>query len=147
MANIANPVNTVAITNDTVGDVVGLCYFDPVTESLIEISDIPNHFLTVQPFEQVIRKYYAVVSPGQVVDYIKVKIPKDGMEDLYSIKVIISQDNPSADSFAGIPDFNSFRLNNPVAGDFVPVWVLVSSKTPVNEIINISIELEYEGGT
>jgi hypothetical protein len=144
MATIANPVNTVTITASTVAGAVGLCYFDPLTEELLEISEIPNHFLTVQPFQQVVRKYYLVVAPGESLSYVQVRIHGEGLEDLYSIKSILSNAEPTSDSFSVIPDFNGYRVNSPTAGEFIPLHVLISSKTPVNEILNVSIDIEYE---
>lgn len=145
MANIANSVGSVAITNTTVSNAVGICYFDPLTEALLEINDIPNHYLAVEPTQQVIRKYYIVVAPNETISYVKVKIAnKDDLVDNYSVKLVISSDAPTSDAFTGLPDFNSFRMLNPSAGNFIPLWVLISSKTPINEISDIDLELEYE---
>lgn len=145
MATIANSVSTVTITSGTVDNAVGICYFDPVTESLLEISSLPNHYLTVEPNQQVIRKYYVVVAPGEIVSYVKVKVlDKESISDKYSIKLIIGTDSPTSGSFVALPDFNSFKYVNPVTGDFIPLWVLVTAKTPINEVVDIGIELEYE---
>ena len=144
MTTIANSVGSVTITSSTVNSAVGICYFDPLSEALLEISEIPNHYLSVQPSEQVIRKYYIVVAPGETVSYVKVKVSnKDELIDNYSIKMVVSLEDPTSDSFAGLPDFNSFRVLNPPAGAFMPVWILIGSNTPINEISKIELELEY----
>lgn len=145
MANIASSANQVIITNSTVGGVVGLCYFDPITETLLEINDIPNHVITIDPGQNVLRKYYIVVSPGETVAYIKIKFSNtDVLNHQHSIKTIIGDIPPTVNSFAVLPEFNSFRFLNPDAGAFVPVWLLISSKYSLNEVVNISVDLEYE---
>ena len=145
MVTIANSVNTVSITNSTVDNAVGLCFFDPATEALIEVNQTPSHYLTVEPNQQVLRKYYMVTAPGQTVSYAKIKIAnKTTLEDKFSIKTIIGSDNPTTSAYLTLPDFNSFRYLNPVAGEFIPVWILITSKTPINEVVSIDIELEYE---
>lgn len=144
MMNIANSVNTVSITSDTVSDVVGICYFDPITEALIEISDMQNHFFTVEPLRKVLRKYYLVVSPGNSLLYAKVRVSGDELDGLYSIKTILSDMTPTAEQFSMLQDFNSFRVDNPRPGDFIPMHILIESRTPINEVLNMDIEIEYD---
>lgn len=145
MATIAQAADSVTITSSTVDDAVGVCFFDPIEETLLEISDIPNHYLSVEPNQQVLRKYYTVVTPGVTVSYIKVSIPnKEELQDSYSIKMIVSDEAPTADSFSGLPDYNSYRIISPTAGAFIPLWILVSSKSATNEVLDIELELEYE---
>jgi hypothetical protein len=145
MAIVANSPSTVPITGSTVDQAVGLCYFDPTDESLLELSQLPDHYITLQPHKVVMRKYYLVVDPSEVISYIRVKVPNnDGMDNLFSIKTIIGNDEPQVGSFEALPEYNSFKINNPTAGAFIPVWILIESKTPLNEVLNMDIEVEYE---
>ena len=76
MTTIAQSVNSIAITNSTVNSAVGICYFDAQSESLLELSQLPNHHIMVDPLRQVIRKYYIVVSPGEVLSYVKASVSR-----------------------------------------------------------------------
>lgn len=144
MTKILNPISGALVTSSTVADAVGICYFDPISEQLLELSSAYNHFVSVEPQKAILKKYYAVVAPTGVVSYIKISIPKAGLEEHFSVKTIISVDEPSLENFELLPDFNSFRFINPTPGAFTPIWLLVKSKTPINEILPISLELEYE---
>lgn len=141
----ADSVNSVIITSSTVNADVGICYFNPVTESLLEISAAPNHFMSLKPLEQTILKYYLVVSPGIATpSYVKIRVKKDNIEDYYTIKTILGEVQPSIDDFVSIPNFNSFKVVSPTVGAFIPIWFLVSSVEQVNEVLTFNIEIEYE---
>jgi hypothetical protein len=74
MTDIAQSVSSVIIDNDIVDNAVGICYFDPISESLIELSRLNNHYISVEPLHQAIRKYYIVVSPGESVSYVRASV-------------------------------------------------------------------------
>ena len=80
MTNIAQSVNTVTVTNEMVDNAVGICYFDPLSESLIELSQLSEHYITVDPLQQIVRKYYIVVAPGEVVSYVRASVSEEGIE-------------------------------------------------------------------
>lgn len=145
MTTIANSPNTVSITNATVSGSVGICYFDPITESLLEIDQVQNHFVSVEPFSTILKKYYLVTSPDDALDYIRVKTQAStDLEDLYSIKIIISNETPSVYNFDDLPNLNSFRIDSPSSGIFIPLHILVKSKVSINTIHKIQLEIEYE---
>ncbi len=144
MTDIAQSVNAVTVTNEMVDNAVGICYFDPLSESLIELSQLPDHYITVDPLQQIVRKYYIVVSPGETVSYIKASVSEEGLEDMFSVKTIIDNNEPGVEAFSVLPNFNSYTVPNPVPGDFISLWLLITSKTPLNEVLSINIDLEYE---
>lgn len=141
----ANSVNSVVIEVDTVANDVGICYFNPATESLMEINSANSHYLSLKPLEKTILKYYLVVNAGVApLDYVKISIVKDNIEDYYYIKTIIGNDIPVVADFDVLPDFNSFRVNNPVSEAFIPVWFLVSSLEQINSVLTFKMEIEYD---
>jgi hypothetical protein len=144
MTNIAQSVNTVTVTNEMVDNAVGICYFDPLSESLIELSQLSEHYITVDPLQQIVRKYYIVVAPGEVVSYVRASVSEEGIEDMFSVKTIVGTSEPGVEAFSALPNFNSYTYPSPMAGDFISLWLLITSKTPLNEVLNIEINLEYE---
>ena len=145
MATIILSPQSAVIDVNTVSESVGLCYFDPETESLLELDTLPDMFLAVEPGSYAIRKFYMVMDPIDIVTYSKISIVStDYNSAAYSVKVIISENEPPIDSFQILPSYNGFVVTNPPQGDFLSVWLLVENISKVNEIINIDIELEYE---
>lgn len=141
----ANSVNSVVIALDTVANDVGICYFNPATESLMEINASNNHYLSLKPMEKSILKYYLVVNSGvPPLNYVKISVVKDNIEDFYSIKTIIGNDIPVVSDFDALPDYNSFRVNTPASEAFIPVWFLVSSLEPISKVLTFKLEVEYE---
>lgn len=145
MTTIATSPSSVAITSGTVTNDIGICYFDPISESLLEINSLPNHFLSVEPFSTVLKKYYLVIEPGVSVNYVRIKPVVDAsLEDAFSIKVMITDEKPSVYIFDDFPNFNSFRVDNPSDGIFIPIWILLRSKVSINSVNRIQLEIEYE---
>lgn len=145
MATIIQSPESATIDSNTVTQLVGLCYFDPETESLLELDKLPDTFLSVEPNSFAMRKFYMVMSPDENVDYAQISLVlQDSNSSSYSVKVIISEDEPPFDAYSILPSFNSFGVNNPPRGDFMSVWLLIENIAKVNEIVNIGIELEYE---
>ncbi|RLA65126.1 MAG: hypothetical protein DRQ78_05525 [Epsilonproteobacteria bacterium] len=145
MATITQSPETATIDEDTVDQAVGLCYFDPETESLIEISQLPDMFLSVEPEGASIRKFYIVTSPSESIMWVQLFLESnDYNATTYSIKVIISNEEPPVSAFDILPSYNSFRINNPPMGDFMSAWLLIENISKVNEIVDIGLKLQYE---
>ena len=145
MATITQSPETATIDENTVDQAVGLCYFDPETETLIEISELPDMFLSVEPEGASIRKFYIVTSPVDVVTWVQLFLDSNDFNaTTYSIKVIISNDEPPISAFSILPSYNSFRINNPPMGEFLSVWLLIENISKVNEIVDIGLRLQYE---
>jgi len=145
MATIIQSPESAVIDSNTVSELVGLCYYDPETESLLELNKLPDTFLSVEPNSYAMRKFYMVMSTEDSVNYAQVSLKlADSNDESYSVKVIISEDEPPFEAYAPLPSFNSFGVNHPPMGDFMNVWLLVENVVKVNEIVDISIELSYE---
>lgn len=144
MTNVILGAQDSMITASTV-DEVGICYFDPFQEELLELSSLNGHFLSVNPLQKIIRKYYLIVSPGETLAYVKIKlVNSQNIENLYSAKVIISEIQPSISSFDVLPDFNAYKISSPQAGHLIPIWILLDSKNPINDIVKVDIKIDYE---
>lgn len=148
MATIRQSVQSVVIDSSTTNEVVGLCYFDAQTETLREFNSMGDMFFTIHPKTHSLKKFYIVVAPGEILDYVKLSANKaqgDYAEDYsYSVKIIINNTEPSMGSFDVLPDFNSFKVLTPAQGEFLSVWVLVKSTADNNQLMGTEIELSYE---
>jgi len=145
MATITQSPEAATIDENTVDQAAGLCYFNPGTETLIEISELPDMFLSVEPEGASIRKFYIVTSPVEIVTWVQLFLDSDDFNaTTYSIKVIISNEEPPISAFSILPAFNSFKVNNPPMGEFISVWLLIENISKVNEIIDIGLRLQYE---
>ncbi|RLA65294.1 MAG: hypothetical protein DRQ78_05385 [Epsilonproteobacteria bacterium] len=145
MATITQSPETATIDENTVDQAVGLCYFDPETETLIEISELPDMFLSVEPEGAAIRKFYMVMSPVENINWVQLFIiSNDFNTTTYSIKVIISEDEPPISAFSILPSYNSYKIENPPIGEFLSVWLLIENISKVNEIVNVGLRLTYD---
>ncbi|RLA65999.1 MAG: hypothetical protein DRQ78_04830 [Epsilonproteobacteria bacterium] len=145
MATITQSPETATIDEDTVDQAVGLCYFDPETETLIEIDKLPDLFLTVEPEGSAIRKFYLVTSPVDMIAWVKLTILSDDYNSTtYSIKLIISEDEPPVNAFGILPSYNSYKIENPPMGEFMSVWILIENISKVNEVVNVDLRIDYE---
>lgn len=137
-------------TNTTVQNQVGLCYFDSIDETLKELSNLDGHLLTIQSYKKAIRKYYLVANPSYgnplsvtitpIFAIITGVIPTN----YYSLKTIISPTQPLLGSFDDLTSMNAATINSINSGDIIPVWILVESKLPLNMILGLSFEIDYE---
>lgn len=143
MIQIANAAQDSMIDNDTVINQIGLCYYDPIDESIKEVSSLASHFMSVNPYEKILRKYYLVTKNTLSVATIRLVDNSTGPTK-YSAKVIISEIKPTISMFDSVAPFNLFKVANPQLNHLIPVWVLLESVEPITEITTMSIELEYE---
>lgn len=143
--DIIRAVESVEIDQETTSQEVGLCYFDPDTESLIELSAMTNPFISVEPFRAAIRKMFLVIKPNQTLSYIRA-IPSltEEQKELYGVKVIINHSEPSASDFSSLPEFNRYRVDSPAAGGFIPLWIYVESKVPAMHVLDLKIDVEFD---
>ena len=143
--DIIRSPESIAISDSTVSQEVGLCYFDPDTEALIELNAISNPYISVEPFRAAIRKMYLVISPHQTLSYIKIQPSLPMLErENFGIKIIINHSEPSAADFTSLPEFNRYRVDSPAAGGFIPLWIYVESKIPATGVLSLTMDVEFE---
>lgn len=143
MIQIANAAQDSMINEENIANQIGLCYYDPIDESVKEVSSLASHFMSVNPYEKILRKYYLVAKDTLSVAMIRLTDNSVGPAK-YSAKVIISELKPSIALFDDITPFNLFKIANPQLNHLIPVWVLLESFEPITEITTMGIELEYE---
>lgn len=138
-------------TNTTVENDVGICHLDPIEETLVELSSIPGHVLSIQPYRKALKKYFLVINPSaDPIAYVRIRpiletsnLYQDP-KNFYSIKTIIAPAEPLLGTFDDLVNLNSFRIDNPTSGDIIPIWILLESKLPLNLVIGLTFEVEYE---
>jgi len=142
---ITKSPESIIIDNNTVSQSVGLCYFDHESEELIEIDNISGMFLSINSNESLLRKMFLVTNPIDEIQVIKISTKKPDINDnVYSVKIIINEEQPSYESFNNLPSYNSFVINNPDKGKIIPTWFLIENLLPVNIIVNLDLILEYD---
>ena len=131
------------ITNTTsLSQQVGLCYYDPIDETLKEFNTIPSHLMSVNPYETVLRKYYLVAQTN--VSAVSIRLTDSSNLNIYSAKVIISDIEPTIALFNTLGSFNNYVISNPTAYTLIPVWILLNSTSAISTICSLEIEIEYE---
>ncbi len=149
----SQPESTLVLSaNTSVAQAVGLCYFDPVDESLKELSSDPNHVMTIQPFKKAIRKYYLVIDDASGLTTISVQpvfgsLPSGTVIDqnqYYSLKTIISMTEPTLSQFDDQASMDEATITGFTTGQIYPVWILLQSKTPLNMTLSLNLNLDYE---
>lgn len=136
-------------SSTTVENDVGICYFDPIDETLKEISTIDNHIITIQPYKKAIRKYYLVVGTNSSITTISITPSFTSSliidpTDYYSIKTIISATEPTLSQLDDQDDMNEAEIMNPDPGAIIPIWMLIESKVALNSILGLSFTVDYE---
>lgn len=145
MATINQTISSLTPDSTTTREVVGLCYFDAQTETLKEFNSMGDMFFTIHPKTYSLKKFYLVIDPSESLDYVMVQIdPEDSSYKGYTVKVLMNEGEPSISTFDVLPSFNSFRINNPTSGEFLSVWILVSSNADHNQLMNADISVTYE---
>jgi len=132
------------IDNDTVEYAVGLCYFNPETEDLIEISELPDMWFSIEPGGSSIRKLYIVSSPSEIVNWAELTTIVEDQRSTYSVKIIINEDQPIRSDFEILPTFNTARADSIQQGSFISAWILIESISKTNEVMNAQLRLSYE---
>lgn len=142
MIRYANePTNDMTNTTD-LDQQVGLCYYDPIDETLKEISSITSHLMSVNPYDKIMRKYYLIAKSA--VSAIAIRFIDVTNSGTYSAKVIISDIEPTISLFDTLSSFNNYVISNPSPYTLIPVWILLESTAPIISINSLQIEIEYE---
>ena len=89
---------------------LGLCYFDPTSESLYEISQESGYMLSADSYRSVVHKVYVVTGTETPITSLVVKpIRSPEVEDIFDIKVATGPIQPSMMTFEELPSYNTLR--------------------------------------
>ena len=125
-------------------DDIGLCYFDPETEKLVEFH--PNLNFVLGPFEKSVRRFY-LIKPSQFVNgikasYCKIKIFSDNSVIDFKIRL-------GSERISYIEDFEDISPSEPLTVFFsaypsgiIPLDIYTESKTNSSRMLNIDVDLE-----
>ena len=115
---------------------IGICYFDPVTETLLEFGTDTK--IPILPLEESIRRFY-VVKDNYSLSYNMVSLSINVSSDEYEVKVLSDEHkDPSK-----IPNNNlliDFFSNHP--NGIIPFNVYTKSLTTSYGEVDLEIELE-----
>lgn len=142
--NIINNVN-ITVNSDTVSNSVGICYFDPIDEVLLELGAI-NSVISVEAGAIVVKKYY-IVTKTDKIDVMNIRISRDSnpdLENLYEIKMLTMDSMPTQTDFDKVSLFNTVRIISPQKETFFPLWIMIKPKNIVNSLFSLELEIEYE---
>jgi len=140
---VQSPEDSV-VSIDTVQYAIGLCYFNPETEELIEISEMPDMWFSIEPGGSAIRKLYIVSSPSELINWAELTVIPDDSRSTYSVKIIINEESPIRSDFDILPTFNIARLDSLPQGEFISAYFLIESISNTNEVMSAKIRLSYE---
>lgn len=142
--NIINNVN-ITVNSDTVSNSVGICYFDPIDEVLLELGAI-NSVISVEAGAIVVKKYY-IVTKTDKIDVMNIRISRDSnpdLENLYEIKMLTMDSMPTQTDFDKVSLFNTVRIISPQKETLFPLWIMIKPKDIVNSLFSLELEIEYE---
>lgn len=124
-------------------NVIGLCYFDPVTEKLVEFNSSEKIYLT--PFENTVRRYYLVVTnpvyQGARLQYATLKVSSEyddvSVRVLEGLEIVNDKYN-----FTDIDANNTITVffNNHATG-IIPIDINIESLTASNVQFRVDIAI------
>lgn len=125
---------------------LGLCYFDPTSESLYEISQESGYMLSADSYRSVVHKVYVVTGTETPMTSLVVKpIRSPEVEDIFDIKVATGPVQPSMMTFEELPSYNTLRIDGPIIpNSLVPVFVYIKANSDITSISGFPVEVSYE---
>lgn len=135
--------NLIKITDDTVLSGAGICYFDPIEETIKEIGD--GYIMGTNPYTPVIHKLLFVATNNSI-KYLKIKVnDKNKILDKYDIKIQPGAVTPGLESFNSVPSFNEFVVTESIQPySFIPFYVYIKSNGASGGIVNVPLEITYD---
>ena len=132
--------------NDNPEFEIGLCYFDPISEAILEIVPDSGYILGADSYSALVHKIYVATGATTGISKIKVRLKKvAGIEDKFDLKIQPGTVQPEAKSFDEIPNYNTLVIEGPIAQyTLIPVYIYIKANSYVNSIDEMPIELEYE---
>ena len=141
MSTPGNEANDSMIDVNTVSSDIGLCYYDPIQESILELSSLPDSMLFCKPRQRRVFGFYAVAKLGANISSAKISVSAN--EDINTVKILSQTQYPSES------DFNAVQANNDVTLTAVqeehlnPVWLEIKSLTGKFSMQDLELKIEY----
>lgn len=118
---------------------IGLCYFDPVSETLKEFS--PTTSIPVLPYEESIRRFY-ILKDGSTVTGNTISLTVSTTSADYVVKNIIAG-SLDDDEFDSLPPNNiSIAFLSEYSSGIIPVDIYIQSLTYSLTNVTLNVELE-----
>lgn len=119
---------------------IGLCYFDPSVEQLIEFNT--SQVIEVAPFEEGVRRFYLIRTDSSLVPtYAYITIT--GSNTSLTIKAKDSELFSEVDAFINIPPDNTAVVNfSRYSNWLVPIDVYIRSNNPIKSGTTLNIKIE-----
>lgn len=125
---------------------IGICYYDPIRESLINVGHNSGEILGADPYKHVMHKFMLVTGKTDSISRIVVKaIGTDELRAAFDIKLLFANTRPSLMSFEEQPSFNEIEVNQPVQpNSIIPFYIYIKANSDISKMSELPIEVYYE---
>ena len=135
--------NLIKVTDNTVLSDAGICYFDPIDETIKEVGE--GYMMGTNPNGPIIHKLF-FVAKNTTVHYLKVKANQN--EELikrFDIKIQPGSSIPGIDTFNNISNYNELIIEDSIQPySIVPFYVYIKALAPLDQITSLPLEIAYD---
>lgn len=135
--------NLIKITDDTVLADAGICYFDPIDETIKEVGD--GYVMGTNPYTPVVHKLIFVATNTNI-KYLKIAIKdKEKLSGMFDIKIQPGAIAPGIESFDNVPSFNELIVLESIQPySMIPFYIYIKSVGHSNGLTNVPLEIVYD---
>lgn len=141
MSILGNEASDLMIDQNTVSSDIGLCYYDPLQETILELSSLPDSMLFCKPRKKKIFGFYAVAKMGANISSAKISVSAN--EDIYRVKILHQLNTPSESDFDLVPPNNEVVLTSVQEEHLNPIWLQIQSMTGKFSLQDLELKIEY----
>ena len=125
---------------------IGICYYDPLKESLIEVGHNSGNILGADPYSHVMHKFVLVTGTTNRITKVGIRVVEsDKIRDLFDIKVQFSNSRPSLMSFQELSNYNTIEIETNVEpNSIIPFYIYIKANSDVTSITHLPIEVYYD---
>ena len=135
--------NNITVTSETVQSDVGICYFDPIDETIKEIGS--SYILSSNSYGPIVHKLMIAVSSKSLSKVSIKPIESEILSSRFDIKLLPGAVTPSHYEFDDVPNYNSINISGPLQPySLIPFFVHVRAKSDIGSINNLPLEVSYE---
>lgn len=136
-----NAASDSMITVNTTSNDIGLCYYDPIQETILELSQLPDSMLFVKPRQSATLNFYLVSKLGSSITNVKVSVSSD--QETNEVKILSKPVKPSSDEFDAVQVNNYVTITSPQEEHLNPLWLQIKSLSGKVSIKDLTIDIEY----